>query len=309
MVTVVGLGPMGRRHARVLCALRDRFELVGAYDLRPDAQPPRGVALLTSIEEAVALADVVVVATPMESHARVVASALSVGKHVLVEKPLCSASAEAHALVAAARAGGRLFVAHSERFNPVIRALSRLVPARDLMAMDMRRVGLFRPAAGGALLNLGIHDLDLAAYLGGGEAKIASALGAAGGADGEDFAHVLFSTATGAVGHLYVDRTRPVSERAIVLTTADWVYEGDLLAHRLFRSARGGTARADVPVALEEPLVAQANALADALDGRGGRELATGIDGARAVALAEQGVAFLVTESPLVRSSAHGAGE
>jgi hypothetical protein len=69
------------------------------------------------------------------------------------------------------------------------------------------------------------------------------------------------------------------------------VYEGDLLAHRLVRSARTASAtgsRTEVPLPLEEPLVAQAIALADALDGRTSREIATAADGALAVALAER---------------------
>jgi hypothetical protein len=86
---------------------------------------------------------------------------------------------------------------------------------------------------------------------------------------------------------VYVDRTAPERRRSIVVTTSRWIYEGDLLAHRLVRTARISGARSDVPLPLEEPLLAQARAAADALDGVGSRELATGEDGAAAVALAE----------------------
>jgi len=318
-VTLVGLGTMGRRHARVLCALRDRFEVVGAYDVQADAQPLGDVARLGSDDEAIARGEVVVVATPMEAHASIAARALAAGRHVLVEKPLCANAADAYRLVACARRGARLFVGHSERFNPVVRALVRLVRGQQVVAIDLHRAGPLRPNAGSALVTLGVHDFDLAAYLGGGGVVFESALGSSTydgtspalpgcgrdqdatspalpgpGRDkvaGDDFAHVLFRTASGAAGHLFVDRCAPARRRTLMLTTPRWVYEGDLLDHRLVRISRPVGARREVPLPLEEPLQAQAVALADAIDGSASRELATGVDGARAVELAERAMA------------------
>jgi predicted dehydrogenase len=278
---------MGDRHARVLQALRARFEVVGGYDPRSEAATPEGLLRLPSDDEAIGRAEVVVVASPIETHARLATRALAAGKHVLVEKPICATTAEANALVAAARGAARLFVGHSERFNPVVRALARLVGADEILRVDLRRVGQARSGGGRALLNLGVHDLDLAAYLGGGEITLRGAVVSSADAQGEDFAHLLFTTAFGGAGHLYVDGRSPLRERSIVLATARWVYHGDLLGHRLVRSARESSAKADVPLPLEEPLLAQASALADALDGKARRDLATGADGARALNLAE----------------------
>ena len=287
---------MGSCHARVLRALEARYEIVGGYDPRPEAQTPDGVARLASDEEAMVRADVVVIATPVETHARLAARALAQGKHVLVEKPICATAAEADALVGAARSNGRLFVGHSERFNPVVRALARLVGPNEILRIELRRVGRSRPGSGRALVNLGVHDLDLAAYLGGGEIALRGAVGSAGEHEGEDFADVLFSTARGAVGHAHVDGSSSFRARSLVLTTARWVYQGDLLDHRLVRSARASSGMIDVPLPLEEPLLAQACALADALDGRGSRELATGADGARALHFAERAAAYFAPE-------------
>ena len=288
---------MGRRHLRVLTALGERFEVVGAYEVRADVEWPDGVPVLGGEAEAIARADVVVVATPMRAHAGTVARALAAGKHVLVEKPLCARSAEAEALVAAAsRGSARLFVGHSERFNPVVRALARLVRDEPVIAIDFERVGPSRPTDGGVLVNLAVHDFDLAAYLAGGEAIVHGAVGGGSGSSGEDLAHVLLATTSGAVGHLYVDRTLPERRRGVVLATRRWIYEGDLLAHRLTRTSRDAGVRTEVPLPLEEPLAAQAIALADALDGATPRELATATDGARAVALAECAASYCVAE-------------
>jgi UDP-N-acetylglucosamine 3-dehydrogenase len=290
-VALVGLGSMGQRHARVLRALPDRFDLVGAYDVRGDVQPPPGLPRLRSEAEAIARAEVVVVATPIEAHASTVARALAADRHVLVEKPLCATATEAHALTSEGR-GARLFVGHSERFNPVVRALARVIRGEEVIAIDLRRVGPSKATHWGVLVNLGVHDLDLAAYLGGGEVLLRGALvGAQAGAPVEDLAHVLFSIHGGGVGHLYVDRTSPAKQRTIELNTRRWTYRGDLLAHRLVRSPRGGGVTTDVPLPLEEPLSAQATALADAIESGVGREIATGADGARAVDLAERAAA------------------
>ena len=283
---VVGLGPMGRRHARVLASLGKRFELAGAFDVDA-AVAVDGVVPLGTEAEAIARSDLLVVATPIHAHAATVARALASGRHVLVEKPLCSRAAEADALVAAAPRG-RLFVGHSERFNPVVRALARVVRAETVVAIDLQRVGPGRAIECGVLLNLAVHDLDLAAYLAGDEVTLRGAVGtrAARGA-GEDVAHLLLSSASGAMIHVHVDRTVPHRRRSVTLQTTRWIYEGDLLVPRLTRTCRDTGARTDVPLLIEEPLVAQAVALADALDGGSAREIATAVDGARAVRLAE----------------------
>jgi predicted dehydrogenase len=300
-VTVVGLGAMGRRHVRVLSGLRDRFDVVGAHDVGAEIEWPDGVHALGETD-AIARADVVVVATPIRAHAATVARALAAGKHVLVEKPLCARSVEAEALAAAAaRGAARLFVGHSERFNPVVRALARLVRDEPVLAIDLQRVGPTRPTDCGVLVNLAVHDFDLAAYLAGGEAVVHGAVGSASSGAGEDLAHVVLTTASGAVGHVYVDRTVSERRRSIALATRRWLYEGDLLAHRLLRTSRETAVRTEVPLPLEEPLVAQAVALADALDGAAPRELATGIDGARALALAERAASYCVSSAPVAQ--------
>lgn len=293
-VSLVGLGAMGLRHARVLMGLPECFELVGGYDpgreaARPSlARPPApAVARLGTEAEAIATCDVLVVASPISAHAATVARALGAGKHVLVEKPLCASRAEAEALVAAAARGQeRLYVGHSERFNPVVRTLVRLLRGERVLALDFQRVGPVRPSECSVLVNLGVHDLDLAAYLGGGEVTLRGAVG------GSAFADVLLSVGGGAVAHVHVDRTTPHRRRSITLTTQAWTYEGDLLSHRLVRTARDTGLSSEVPLPLEEPLVAQARALADALEGGPAREIATGADGAAAVRIAELATAL-----------------
>ena len=295
---------MGRRHVRVLASLPERFALVGGYDVRVPAAPPDDVDVLDSEAEAIAEADVVVVATPIHAHALTAGRALAAGRHVLVEKPLCAAASDAAALVAA-EGRARVFVGHSERFNPVVRALARVLRGERVLGIDLVRVGPSRPSDCGALLNLAVHDLVIAAYLCGKDLNLHEALGASTSrGSGEDVAHVLLTTATGMLAHVHVDRTVPHRRRELVLQTTRWIFEGDLLAHRLTRTCRATAARTDVPLPVEEPLLAQALAMADALDGAPPREIATAIDGARAVSLAERAAAYCTSTAPIVQPEA-----
>src|SRR5271166_1895075 len=144
---------MGQRHVRVLASMPERFELLGAYDPRRDAVTPAGVPRMSAESEAIARAEVVVVATPVGAHAGAVGRALAAGRHVLVEKPLCGREADVTALLEmAGRGPGRAFVGHSERFNPVVRALGKVVRGEPL-TLDLQRVGPSRASDTDVLVN------------------------------------------------------------------------------------------------------------------------------------------------------------
>jgi len=300
---------MGRRHARALLALDERAELGGVYDPDPTAAAS-SLPTYASEAEAIADADVVFIATPIAAHVGTVLRALDAGRDVFVEKPIGATGAESTAMVdAATRTGRRLFVGHSERFNPVVRALRRAVDPESIRSVTFCRVGA--PRAGivkiepprartrDVLLNLGVHDFDLAAYITDSRALARAAFGR------EDAADILLSTARGPA-RVRVGREGE-RERRILVTTADAIYRGDLLRFRLTvnrhafgpseaseASGRGRDRGTDQELALEteEPLIAQARAVFDALDGRAS-EIAEGLDGARAVRLAEKSLALL----------------
>lgn len=153
-VAVVGCGHMGSLHARVVAA-HAGSRLAATVDLNP----VRAVALADRYG-AVAMArvppnvDVVVVATPTETHVELASVALRRGQRVMVEKPVCLHPSEA-ALLISSRCG----VAHVERYNPAIRAVPDLRPNR----IDARREGPWTGRCGAidVVLDLMVHDLDL----------------------------------------------------------------------------------------------------------------------------------------------------
>jgi len=287
-VSVLGAGVMGRLHARVFAQMSGPFSLVGVYD--PDGASAREVARTWSIpaydDESAAIdaADLVVIASPVEAHAGAARRALARGRHLLVEKPLCATAADAFAL---ARATGRtqhLFVGHSERFNPVIRALRGLLRPSELATLRLRRasVGEGNRRERSPVLSLGVHDLDLVAYL----TESAVALRDVVRLDGSR-ADLVLAAASGPVAWVHVDGRAALPERSIEIETSGATYRGDLLRKTLTVLPRDGRPPLECPVLDEEPLVAQATAIGQALAG-GEVAVARGLDGARALALFEE---------------------
>ncbi len=164
-VAVVGVGHLGRHHARLLAAMPD-VALVAVADI--DAERAAGIAAAhgtTAVAGWEALPeglDAVTIAVPTEAHSAVALGLIARGVHVLVEKPLARSVAEADALIAAA--AGRqvlLAVGHTERFNPAVTAArAHLTHPRFIEA---HRLGTFpeRSLDIDVVFDLMIHDLDL----------------------------------------------------------------------------------------------------------------------------------------------------
>src|SRR5262249_19690532 len=130
-VVLVGLGRMGRNHLRVLRETPG-FELVAVVDAHAAAPADLGaIPLFKSLKDpAAAKVDFQagVVATPTATHYEVAMELVSMGKHLLVEKPIASTYDEAKKVIGAAQEKGlTLVVGHVERFNPAVRKLREVI--------------------------------------------------------------------------------------------------------------------------------------------------------------------------------------
>jgi predicted dehydrogenase len=164
---VIGVGAMGRHHARVYSELPD-VNLVGVYDV--DEEQAREVAenhgsRAMDMEELVHAADVASIAVPTQFHADLAEQCIDHGVSVLVEKPFVDDPEVGRELVEKAdEAGVTIQVGHVERFNPAIRTLADIVADLDVIAIDAERLG--PPPEGrqvdeSAVLDLMIHDIDV----------------------------------------------------------------------------------------------------------------------------------------------------
>lgn len=114
--------------------------------------------------------DAVVIATPMATHAELARAALEAGKHVLVEKPMTTSSAEARALVALAAQRRRvLMVDHTFLYTGAVRRLHDMVRSGelgDVYYYDSVRInlGIFQSDAS-VVWDLASHDLSIMDYV------------------------------------------------------------------------------------------------------------------------------------------------
>ncbi|MGH7724581.1 MAG: Gfo/Idh/MocA family protein [Candidatus Eiseniibacteriota bacterium] len=223
-IGVVGTGVLGSRHAATLAGLARRpsplLTFAGVFDRRLERAQAvareHGTQAFERAESLFEAADAVVVAVPTIVHADVTLAALENGCDVLVEKPIADTPAVADRMLAAARkAGRRLFVGHSERFNAAVRvALPHLTRA---YYVEARRVASFTPRATDVdvVLDLMIHDIDLALAFVGEEPSRIDAVGISVLTGSEDLANARLEFPSGAVANLTTSRVSPDRMRKI----------------------------------------------------------------------------------------------
>lgn len=169
---LLGVGMMGRHHARVLREV-DGVELVAIADPGGD---PHGVAgqlpILPDIDALIeAGIDLAIVAVPTRFHEAAALRLAAAGVHTLVEKPIADTVEAGQRMVSAFAAAGLVgAVGHIERFNPALQELRKRIAAGDLgdvFQIATRRQGPFpsRIADVGVGKDLGSHDIDLTAWV------------------------------------------------------------------------------------------------------------------------------------------------
>jgi predicted dehydrogenase len=171
-IGVVGVGALGRHHARHLSTLPG-VRLVGVHDTHPgradEVARDLGTHAFPDLDALLGQVKAVTVAVPTSAHVTVGLRALNRGVPVLMEKPLAVTLDEADALlVAARRARVQLQVGHIERYNRALRAAETYLDGARYI--ESQRLAPFQPRGTdvAVVLDLMIHDLDLVLRLTGG---------------------------------------------------------------------------------------------------------------------------------------------
>jgi UDP-N-acetylglucosamine 3-dehydrogenase len=246
---VLGLGMIGRHHARLLQALPE-VEFVGAVD--PDGDRfgavHDGARIFASVDELPEV-DFAIVAVPTEGHLAAVRTLAARGTHVLVEKPLAATSAEAQELIGVVRdAGVHAAVGHVERFNPALLELRRrLSELGEVLLIRTERVGPFpdRVRDVGVVKDLGTHDLDLVCWLGGAPiALLAAQTAHVMGREHEDLVLVTGRLTNDVAFSCNVDWISPTKIRRTRVLGAQGMFEADTLTAdlTLYRNGERATA-------------------------------------------------------------------
>jgi predicted dehydrogenase len=291
---VVGAGVFGGFHAKKYAEL-DGVQFVGVFDVDAERAAalaaPLGGRAFADLEALLAEVDVVTIATPAVTHAEAALKALKAAKPVYLEKPLAVTLEDADRIVAEASARGLpVGVGHQERI--VFQAMGLFdVTARPLRLEAVRRgPPSDRSRDVSAVLDLMIHDLDLALALTDAEPIAVEAEGS----PDQLSAEVTFSDGFTAV--FEASRIAPARERTMKISYPSGALEIDFVA-RTFRNTTGfalDEGFADTPAG-RDPLGASVREFLDAVRGISPRPLVTAQEAARALDLAlavEQAAGF-----------------
>ena len=232
-IGVIGVGALGRHHARHLAALPEA-ELVGVYDAdRARARAiaaEHGTRAFDDLDELLGRVEAVSIAVPTSHHAEVGLHVLRRGIPVLMEKLLAGSLDEADALIAMAEAQGvQLQVGHIERFNPAVRAAAPYLSAPRYV--ESQRLAPYQPRGAdvAVVLDLMIHDLDLILHLtGGAETVDVRANGIAVLSPHLDIANARVEFAGGAVANVTASRVARERIRKLRLFQHDGYLSLDL---------------------------------------------------------------------------------
>jgi predicted dehydrogenase len=297
-LAVIGVGHLGRHHARILADLPD-VQLTGVVDINSQRAQQiasqYGVAAYTDWRAVVGLVDAVTIAAPTRAHASIAAAFLAQRVHVLVEKPMTTTTAEADQLLALTHAHQVvLAVGHTERFNPAVAYIKPLLAAPRFI--EVHRLGTFpeRSLDIDVVFDLMIHDLDLVLDIVGGEVAAIEAVGVPVLTPRVDIANVRLRFDNGCIANLTASRISRDRVRKIRFFQQDAYVSVDYAAQEVevYRLvARAGQMPAieggKVELPREEPLKRELEDFVRAIrDGR--PPLVTGAQGRAALALAER---------------------
>lgn len=174
-VAVIGVGNMGRNHARLYGAHKG-VDLVAVVDAdikkAQEVASQHGCKALSDYKEAITLGvDAASVVVPTAHHASVVNDLLGAGVHVLCEKPIAKTVVEAQSIIEKARKAKRILsIGHIERFNPAVVKLKQMITEGTLGEVKtvlFQRMGTLPPQIkeDNVILDIGVHDVDLANHI------------------------------------------------------------------------------------------------------------------------------------------------
>jgi predicted dehydrogenase len=262
-VGVVGVGHIGKNHARLYAQLQEA-EFAALYDTdagkATELAKEFGTTAAASLEDFAERVDAASVATPTSSHFEVARQLLERGKHLLIEKPIAEKTEHASELAGIASDRGLVLqVGHVERFNPVLGALEerlthpRFIEAHRLSPYPNRSTDI------GVVLDLMIHDLEIILHLVRSPVQTIDAVGVPVLSRGEDIANARIRFENGCIANITSSRISPERMRKIRVFQEDAYLSLDYQNQtgEIYRRSATGISRDEVEIERGEPLKRQ----------------------------------------------------
>ncbi|OGB88987.1 hypothetical protein A2625_04600 [candidate division WOR-1 bacterium RIFCSPHIGHO2_01_FULL_53_15] len=238
-VGLIGLGSMGKNHARIAAGLPG-LNLVGIADIDPAAEAfakELGVPFFNDYKDLLPLTEAIIVTTPTETHLATATDCLNAGKHILLEKPFTGASARARQLAALAKEKGLILAAgFIERFNPAFVRLLKEIKGEKIIGVDIKRLSPCpeRIADTDVIFDMMIHDLDLIQLIIRDEIAELNAKGEKIRTKMFDRVIANLAFKTGPIARIEASRVFGSKTRKIAVTTEKYLVEADLLNKTIY---------------------------------------------------------------------------
>ena len=236
-IGVVGLGVMGRHHARIASIWLKNGHLAAVADV--NEQAGQEISRLykadyyKNYQEIFPLVDALIIATPTATHRDIASEAIKAKLPILVEKPLAANAAEAQELAEIAKNNNVLVaVGMIERFNPAFVELVKLVSQEKIIGIDIKRQSPFaeRITDADVVFDVMIHDLDLMmSLLAKDELESVKAQGKRVKSQKLDIVNATFFFRSGNIVKVEANRVFGSKTRKITVATERALYEADLL--------------------------------------------------------------------------------
>jgi predicted dehydrogenase len=295
---VIGVGSLGQWHARIYSEMPD-VDFVGVFD--PDKKRAAEIAeryhtrAFPTVEALAAESEALNVVVPTDKHRAVAADLLKQGKHLLIEKPIASNTADAEELVRLAQENNAILqVGHVERFNPVLAVVNPAkqhplyIEALRIAPYPPPRLGLLpRGTEVSVILDLMIHDLEVILHLVQSPVVEIHAVGVPILSKSEDLANVRLRFANGCIANVSASRLSTKKMREIRMFLPDAYVSLDYQAQtgKIIRKKLLGIEQKEIPIHKGEPLALELRSFVDCVRNHG-EPVVSGAHAAEALKLA-----------------------
>lgn len=268
---VAGVGYLGQHHARIYSKMPGAV-LAGIFE--PNRERAHEIAskygcpVFETLEALADACDAISIVVPTDRHRDVALPLLARGKHLLIEKPICTTLDEAREILSAASKSGSLVqVGHIEHFNPVMKWLEKEVHQPRLIIAD--RLAPYQPRGTevGVTLDLMIHDIGIVLALARSKVVSVEATGMRVMSATEDIASARITFESGCVANLTTSRVSHEKMRRIqvfqpsALLTMDFMNQEGWLVKKVGNTLQ----REHVPLVKDEPLRAELESFLDSV--------------------------------------------
>jgi predicted dehydrogenase len=276
-LAVVGVGNFGEHHVRVLKEL-PKVSLVGVVDI--DRQRGKFISkryrvpFYPDCEPLLGKVDAVSIAVPTCDHFSIASRFIEQGIHVFLEKPMTKTLEEADSLIEVSEKNGAILqVGYIERYNPAVEAALKLIDSP--LVIEAERIGRFVPRSLDidVVLDLMIHDIDIALMMAKSPVVSVYARGASVITDRVDVANARLTFESGCVGEFMASRVSTSKLRKVRVFQQDSVITLDYITQEVelemvTRSKRDKTpqlAKKKIKTEREEPLKKELSSFLEAV--------------------------------------------